>query len=237
MTEKKRTAGGFGLFEAVFDICYLGFAFGAGFYTLSRAFRTGRPALYMAGLLALLLGSGDAFHLVPRVASILSGNDEKYRRALGVGKLVTSITMTLFYILLMQFGLTLFPVREGGALMAVLWVLAAVRIVFCLLPQNDWTGEAKKGTAQLSYWFGIYRNIPFTAMGIVVCVFYILKVNRAAAAAAGAPGMEWMWLAIVISFACYLAVVLGADRHPKLGMLMMPKTLAYVWILILCARI
>ena len=42
---------------------------------------------------------------------------------------------------------------------------------------------------------------------------------------------------IIISFGCYLAVVLGARKHPKLGMLMMPKTLAYVWMLLMCAGI
>ena len=38
-----------------------------------------------------------------------------------------------------------------------------------------------------------------------------------------------MWLTIVISFAFYLPVVLLADKIPMIGMLMIPKTLAYVW--------
>ncbi len=37
----------------------------------------------------------------------------------------------------------------------------------------------------------------------------------------------------IISFACYLPVVIWGKRHPAVGMLMMPKTLAYVWMIAL----
>ena len=38
-----------------------------------------------------------------------------------------------------------------------------------------------------------------------------------------------MWLTIVLSFAFYIPVVLWADTVPVIGMLMIPKTCAYVW--------
>ena len=38
-----------------------------------------------------------------------------------------------------------------------------------------------------------------------------------------------MWLTIVLSFAFYIPVVLFADTYPLIGMLMIPKTCAYVW--------
>jgi len=38
-----------------------------------------------------------------------------------------------------------------------------------------------------------------------------------------------MWLTIVLSFAFYIPVVLWADVSPMIGMLMIPKTCAYVW--------
>ena len=40
---------------------------------------------------------------------------------------------------------------------------------------------------------------------------------------------RFMWLTIVLSFAFYIPVVLFADSIPLLGMLMIPKTCAYVW--------
>ena len=41
--------------------------------------------------------------------------------------------------------------------------------------------------------------------------------------------LRWMWLTIVLSFAFYIPVVLWADVVPMIGMLMIPKTCAYVW--------
>ena len=38
-----------------------------------------------------------------------------------------------------------------------------------------------------------------------------------------------MWLTIVLSFGFYIPVVLWADAVPIIGMLMIPKTCAYVW--------
>lgn len=38
-----------------------------------------------------------------------------------------------------------------------------------------------------------------------------------------------MWLTILLSFGFYIPVVLYADTIPLMGMLMIPKTLAYLW--------
>ena len=45
-----------------------------------------------------------------------------------------------------------------------------------------------------------------------------------------------MWLTIVLSFAFYLPVVLWADAVPLVGMLMIPKTCAYVWAVVIGYR-
>lgn len=52
--------------------------------------------------MGLVVVFGDSFHLVPRilVAFNPSGN---YHVSLGLGKLVTSITMTFFYLILYWF--------------------------------------------------------------------------------------------------------------------------------------
>lgn len=46
-------------------------------------------------------------------------------------------------------------------------------------------------------------------------------------------GVEWAWLFILLSFAFYLPVVLFANRQPKVGMLMLPKTCMYIMLLII----
>ena len=43
-----------------------------------------------------------------------------------------------------------------------------------------------------------------------------------------------MWLTIVLSFAFYIPVVLFGDSIPLVGILMIPKTMAYVWTVLIC---
>ena len=50
------------------------------------------------GIATLVLGCGDAFHLIPRVMADWMPGD--FTAAKGVGMLVTSVTMTVFYLLL-----------------------------------------------------------------------------------------------------------------------------------------
>ena len=45
-----------------------------------------------------------------------------------------------------------------------------------------------------------------------------------------------MWLAIALSFLFYIPVVLWADAMPMMGMLMIPKTCAYAWIVVMGFR-
>ena len=42
-----------------------------------------------------------------------------------------------------------------------------------------------------------------------------------------------MWLTILLSFGFYIPVVLWADVNPLIGMLMIPKTCAYVWTILI----
>ncbi|MBQ1524128.1 MAG: hypothetical protein IIZ55_03210, partial [Firmicutes bacterium] len=81
--------------ESTFDILYLVFAVSFGVIMLRDARNSAQKDM---GLAALILGLGDAFHLVPRVMDHFSDLD--LTAPLGVGKLVTSLTMTVFYVLL-----------------------------------------------------------------------------------------------------------------------------------------
>ena len=83
--------------ETVFDILYLSFALVAG---LTMLLRGKDPLVKRAGLMAALLGAGDSFHLVPRAYALWTTGLEANAAALGIGKLITSITMTIFYLLL-----------------------------------------------------------------------------------------------------------------------------------------
>ena len=212
MKGKKRS----GYAEALFNSLYLGTVLVLGVYRLLSAASIHH---LLFGIMALVLLSGDAFHLLPRIASALSGDQRRWKRPLGIGKLITSVGMTLFYALLWTAGLLWFspPGARGWTLLA--YGLAAVRILLSVLPQNQW-GEGHSPMA-----WTVYRNLPFLLLGGMVGLLFFFYRD------VGVPGVRWMWLAILCSFACYLPVVFGAKKYPLLGLLMIPKSCAYVWIL------
>ena len=68
------------------------------------------------------------------------------------------------------------------------------------------------------------RNAPFTVLGLIVVVLFY----RSARDTRDKP-FRWLWLTIVLSFGFYIPVVLWSSTVPLVGMLMIPKTCAYVW--------
>ncbi len=223
MKQQKRV---FGWIEAIFDILYLLTAAAIGLWLMFGPEAGGAvsaapspPAVrLLAGSAALVLAIGDAFHLLPRIAAILTRREQTLAKAMGFGKLVTSITMTFFYLLLWQLGLRLFSpdLQPGWSLL--IYGLGALRILLCLFPQNRWLDRHPPLR------WGIYRNIPFLLIGLGVAALF-------AAHRGLVPAADGMGPAILLSFIFYLPVVLWADKKPKLGMLMLPKTCAYLWIL------
>ena len=204
------------IFETLFDIVYLVTVITLGIRMIRGS--RGRKQYLLYGIMAVSLGCGDAFHLVPRAVALCTTGLENYTAALGIGKLVTSITMTLFYVLLYYVWRSRYQVNGQNGMTVAVWVLALTRILLCLMPQNAWT------SAEPPLSWGIFRNIPFTILGaLIVVLFY-----RSARETHDTP-FRHLWLTVVLSFACYIPVVLFADTIPAVGMLMIPKTCAYVW--------
>ncbi len=200
--------------ESAFDILYLVFAIVSGCVMLARSEnRTGR----LMGLSALVLGCGDAFHLVPRVLRCFI--DADFTAALGIGKLVTSVTMTVFYVLLYYVWLSYYGVREKGGLTAAVWILAAVRIALCAFPQNGWLQNESGMT------WGIIRNVPFIALGALICGLFFLKRREG-------RRLRPVWIYILLSFLFYIPVAVLAGIVPVLGMLMLPKTVCYILLIL-----
>ena len=209
----------FGRVEAIFDVLYLFIASFIGLYLLFTS--NGNSVRILAGAMALVLAGGDAFHLIPRIYVIFTSREEIFRRALGRGKQITSVTMTFFYLMLWHIALALYDLNFISVWTFVLYGLAFVRIVLCVLPQNRWIDRYPPIS------WGIYRNIPFFIMGLVIAFVFFQNRNVI-------PAFSLAWLDILLSFGFYLPVVLYANKNPKMGMLMLPKTLMYVWLLMMC---
>lgn len=204
------------IMETVFDAVYLSLVISVGIVMIVKS--RGDKQYKLFGIMAVTLGAGDSFHLIPRAVALCTTGLEDYTVALGTGKFITSITMTIFYILLYHVWRMRYRVKDGNGITWAVYLLAALRVALCLFPQNAWTSA----DAPLSW--GIYRNLPFAAIGLLVIVLFYRSAKEH-----GDKAFRWMWLTIVLSFGFYIPVVLWADAIPLIGMLMIPKTCAYVW--------
>ena len=126
--------------------------------------------------------------------------------------------MTVFYVLLYYVWRQRYHISGQGSLTAAVYGLAGVRIALCMMPQNQWL------SAEAPLFWGICRNIPFALLGLLIIVLFYRGAREHEDRA-----FRWMWLTIVLSFGFYIPVVLWADAVPMIGMLMIPKTCAYVW--------
>lgn len=204
------------IFETGFDIIYLSVVIFLG-VKMIRAGK-GKRQYLLYGIMAVILGFGDSFHLVPRAVALCTTGLADYTAALGIGKLITSITMTLFYVLLYYVWRERYQISEKKELTLAVWALALLRIILCCLPQNDWLSA----TPPLAW--GIYRNIPFALLGLLIIVIFYQTAKQK-----NDYRFRFLWLTIVLSFGFYIPVVLFADTIPIIGILMIPKTCAYIW--------
>lgn len=170
-----------------------------------------------------LLALGDTGHVGFRVLAYALGGLEARPVILGapvslvgLGALATAYTVTLFYVLMLD----IWRLRNGqrfGAFEISLLALAAARLVIMAFPQNEWWR-----VDPIPPW-NLIRNAPLTIMGLGIAYLILRDATRTHDRA-----FTWIGAMIVVSYAMYVPVILFAAQAPLVGMLMIPKTLAYL---------
>jgi hypothetical protein len=163
-----------------------------------------------------LLALGDTGHVGFRVLAYALGGLEAHPVLVGVGALSTAVTVTGFYALMLE----LWRVRFGRRRGVFGWVLLAAgvaRLAVMAFPQNRW------GQIVAPYDWSLARNALLVVQGLGV-LFLILRDGIRG----GDRAFVWIGLMIALSFAFYAPVILWSARAPLLGMLMIPKTCAYL---------
>ena len=201
------------IIETLFDVCYLVSVITIGIRMVKSSKNNRQFKLF--GWMAIVLGAGDSFHLIPRMIALCTTGLENFTVALGLGKWITSVTMTLFYVLLYYVWRERYEIKGQKNLTIAVYLFAAIRIALCMMPQNNWLSA----DAPLSW--GIYRNIPFAVIGLITIVLFYTSAKQN-----NDTAFKWMWMTIVLSFGFYIPVVLWANTIPMIGMLMIPKTCA-----------
>ena len=173
-------------------------------------------------MLALLLVGGDAFHLIPRIIYDFRGKLEKKDFLFGLGSLISSITMTVFYNILISFGDTL-EYNENMYNLFIeksILVLTIIRILILLLPWNRWyTSEPNRKWA-------IIRNTPFMIIGLLIVCGFINILNYTHNYSRSFYII--IMITVIFSFIFYLPVAVFGKEKPAVGMLMIPKTICYM---------
>ncbi len=204
--------------ESGFYVIYLALIFFVGITLLVKGKK--QKCFLLFGLMCFLLGAGDAFHLVPRAIGLFNGTLDapgtELAFWLGLGKLVTSVTMTIFYLLFYLFLYKRLRKQRKAWLDVIVVLLVLIRIALCAFPQNDWFSNNSP------LLWGIIRNIPFVILGVLDIVLAAKLMKK--------KPYRLLWFAVTLSFAFYLPVVVLASTYSWVGMLMIPKTVCYLWI-------
>ena len=202
--------------ETIFETAYLLFSLFCGVYLLIKG--KGRLDYVLLGIAILVLGVGDASHLVPRMIGLNTTGLENYKAELGIGKLTTSITMTFFYVIMYLFLIVRYKKNPPLWLHIAYGLLFLFRIILVSLPYNNWFDESP-------YVWKSVRNIPFVLMGALFIVLSRMYQKED-------KYFKWTWLIVIFSFVFYLITALGANFVPLLGLMMLPKTICYMVIFV-----
>ncbi len=181
--------------------------------------RVGGPLV----LAFVLLAVGDTAHVGLRLVALAAGNPQltaalgSWRLPLiGFGALCTAITVSGFYALLLVSHQRLTSRGWGPFEQALLGVLL-LRLVLLSFPQNEW------GQVVPPQPWSLLRNLPLLLLTLGVGGLYLRRGG----------GVEQRWprtigVLLLASLLCYLPVVLWIQKIPLLGLLMIPKSLAYL---------
>lgn len=181
--------------------------------------RQAQLAAWAFGLLAL----GDTGHVGFRVLAYAMGSLETQVRVLGqsiglvgVGALSTAITVTFFYMIIVEIWRVRFE-RRQNAFTYLLLAAGIVRLLLMALPINAWNSVMPPQP-----WSTI-RNLPLMLQGLGAAYLILRDAARL-------HDRTFLWIGgmILVSYACYMPVIFWVQQIPLLGMLMIPKTMAYV---------
>ena len=164
----------------------------------------------------LLLAIGDTGHVGFRVFSYLNGGLDVNIALLGIGSLSTAITIGFLYMIIVDIWRIRYN-KAKGAVYVSLIAIGIIRLIIMCFPGNEWLLGTKPEIWQVS------RNIPLTIQGIWIAIL-ILKDAKS--------NNDKIFLqfayCILASYIFYIPAIYFSRYVPMLGMLMIPKTIAYM---------
>jgi hypothetical protein len=212
--------------EITFNIGYLIVVWGIVFAMYNRRHLVKPEDQRVADLVMkafALLALGDTGHVGFRVVAYAMGDLEATisifgleMGLVGLGALATAVTVTFFYVFVLMIWHERFQ-KSYGWFGYLLFAAAAFRLVIMAFPQNEWNNLVPPEP------WGLIRNLPLVLQGLGVA-YLILRDARKA----HDKPFIWIGISILVSYAMYTPVILFVQQVPLIGMLMIPKTMAYM---------
>jgi hypothetical protein len=168
-----------------------------------------------------LLALGDSGHVGLRVYAYAQGGLSANSTLVGLGALTTAFTVTIFYMILVDIWRLRFRQKLGWFGIFLL-ATGLVRLVVMGFPQNGWDQLVAP------YDWSLLRNGFLVIQGLGVMALILRDAARTHDRAFTQLGVM-----IALSYAFYAPVILWVAQVPLLGMLMIPKTCAYVGVAII----
>ena len=197
-----------------------------------------------------LLAFGDVFHLLPRTylwySYSIQNQTDIYTSSIGNfiyggGLIMTGITMTFFYLLFYLFWkeqyikkIEIPELQRIKEKIKILDIIAygsiIIRTILILLPWNKYGSEPVYYFGILS--FRLLTNFPLYVIGVQVLFLFLKSYNVTKNMNLIHPDINKavkqssIW--IIVSFVTYTFPLLGNHLVPLFGMMMIPKTIAYL---------
>ena len=217
--------------EIIFNVTYLIVVWGLVIAMYSRRKsvkptdrRTAELFMWAFGFLAL----GDTGHVGFRVVAYAIGDlnatisiSGLEMGLVGLGALATAITVTIFYVLMLMIWQERFG-KPFGWFGYLLFGAAIFRLALMIFPANEWNSIVPPQP------WGIIRNLPLVLQGLGLAYLILRDAFES-----GDRAFKWIGISILISYMMYIPVILFVHQTPMIGMLMIPKTMAYVAIAVI----
>ena len=221
-------------FETIFNVFYLSTIWWLVVLMYKNLPQIREKTLPLAELIVAafaLLALGDSGHVGFRIIALIFGGPESTVsiagtpiRWISLGTLATTATVTIFYVLVLIIWKRRFN-KKYGWFGIFLFFMAILRMVMTMLPINDWNASMP-----VQPW-ATYRNIPLMIQGLGVA--YLILRDAKVEKDKAFTQIAYM---ILVSYTFFIPVILFVQKMPLIGMLMIPKTLAYVAIAVIAYK-
>lgn len=169
---------------------------------------------HLAGFMAVILILGDSFRFIPRITSFFIKDSDNVELVQDKGKIISSIVITFFYVFLWSLGIIIFSAQISVFYTILVYILAVIRIVLCLISQKY---------SRDSLW-DIYRNLPFVFLVFVVGLlffFYRYKIFS----------LVYAWVAIYFSLIFSMVVLFLSTKTERVGFWVIMRNLSLIWLI------